>query len=99
MATTSSSLPEEQPLLDQPVTSPGGVSSAAWHSSGSIGPFFAVKSVLTVLAIISCVIGRICRSRTASPLESVKDRGCCGWVKLKFGRCMAAGDAELGDQK
>ncbi|KAK3040888.1 hypothetical protein RJ639_027883 [Escallonia herrerae] len=79
MATTSSSLSEEQPPLDQPVSSPGGVSSAAWHSSGSIGPFFAVIS------------------RAASPLESVKDRDCCGWVKLKFGRRMAAGDAELGD--
>ncbi|XP_022737348.1 uncharacterized protein LOC111290315 [Durio zibethinus] len=73
--------------------------SSSSSSSGSIGPFFAVISVLTVLAIVSCVVGRICiRRRTAvpvTPLDTIKDGGCLGWLKRKCRHCMA-GEMEVG---
>jgi hypothetical protein len=74
-------------------------SSSAWHSSGSIGPFFAVISVLALLAILSCVLGRMCTrgggSGAVTPVECVRDRGFFGWVRRKFRRCMV-GAAEGG---
>ncbi|KAB1212726.1 hypothetical protein CJ030_MR5G009768 [Morella rubra] len=99
MATTSSALPEQQ--QQQPgetLTSPQAVTTNAWQSSGSIGPFFAVISVLTVLAILSCVLGRLCARRardSVTPLEIVSDAGCFGWAKRKCRQCMA-GDVDVG---
>ncbi|KAJ0048988.1 hypothetical protein Pint_16381 [Pistacia integerrima] len=92
MASTASLLPQQQ----QPVAVNSGASSSnvAGNSSGSIGPFFAAVSVLTILAIISCVLGRICtRDRhssntsnsTMSPLEIFKNRDCFGWLKRRSG--------------
>lgn len=73
------------------------------YSSGSIGPFFAVISVLVVLAVLSCFLGRICarrRQRTvlvaeANPLEMIKSGGVLGWLRRKWRRCLA-GDVEAG---
>ncbi|CAE5964077.1 unnamed protein product [Arabidopsis arenosa] len=73
------------------------------YSSGSIGPFFAVISVLVVLAVLSCFLGRICarrRQRTVlvaevNPLEMIKSGGLLGWLKRKWRRCLA-GDVEAG---
>ncbi|CAL9240607.1 unnamed protein product [Arabidopsis halleri] len=73
------------------------------YSSGSIGPFFAVISVLVVLAVLSCFLGRICarrRQRTVlvaevNPLEMIKSGGLLGWLRRKWRRCLA-GDVEAG---
>lgn len=101
MATTSPSLPEQQQpgetLMSNPeAASTSSSSSSAWHSSGSLGPFFAVMSVLTVIAIISCVLGKRCTKRAASPTEiSMGDTDWFGWVKRKCRRCIS-GDVEIG---
>lgn len=71
------------------------------YSSGSIGPFFAVISVLVVLAVLSCFLGRICARRRQStvlvaevnPLEMIKSGGLLGWLRRKWRRCLA-GDIE-----
>nr|GMC73837.1 transmembrane protein [Ipomoea batatas]GME15775.1 transmembrane protein [Ipomoea batatas]GME19404.1 transmembrane protein [Ipomoea batatas] len=75
------------PLPDEQQVVPSSTSQD-WHSSGSIRPFFAVISVLTLLAILSCVLGRICRNRrrqlsssTPPPLDCVKQKGCHGWMR------------------
>lgn len=73
------------------------------YSSGSIGPFFAVISVLVVLAVLSCFLGRICarrRQRTVlvaevNPLEMIKSGGFLGWLRRKWRRFLA-GDVEAG---
>lgn len=70
------------------------------NSSGSIGPFFAVMSVLMVLALVSCVAGRIYSRRQAlTPLDSIKHRGCWAWMKGRCrGQCVG-GDVEAGAAK
>lgn len=85
---------QQQPAGESVVANPEAVassstSSSGWHSSGSIGPFFGVISVLTILAIISCVVGRIYSRRVAAntPLDTIKQRSCSGWVKRQFGQC------------
>ncbi|KAF8407925.1 hypothetical protein HHK36_007065 [Tetracentron sinense] len=88
MATTP--LPEQQ----EPAIYPEDVSSSAWHNSGSIGPFFAVISVLTVLAVLSCLLGRVCGKQAVDPLENIRHEGCLGWVRRKWSRYIA-GDAEM----
>ncbi|KAK9278690.1 hypothetical protein L1049_028264 [Liquidambar formosana] len=93
MATTSP-LPDQQQPQESAVNNPVAASSSAWHNSGSIGPFFAVISVLTVLAILSCLLGRICAKREVTPLEN-KYGSCFGWLKRKCRRCMAS-DVEVG---
>ncbi|CAN8234898.1 unnamed protein product [Cochlearia groenlandica] len=73
------------------------------YSSGSIGPFFAVISVLVVLAVFSCFLGRICarhRRKTVivtevNPLDMIKGGGVLGWLRQKWRRCLA-GDVEAG---
>ncbi|CAF2199573.1 hypothetical protein BRARA_G03212 [Brassica rapa] len=74
------------------------------YSSGSIGPFFAVISVLVVLAVLSCFLGRICARRRrqrsgvvaeVNPLEMIKSRGPLGWLRRKWTRCLT-GDVEAG---
>ncbi|ESQ27758.1 hypothetical protein EUTSA_v10019432mg [Eutrema salsugineum] len=73
------------------------------YSSGSIGPFFAVISVLVVLAVLSCFLGRICARRRqstvlvaeANPLEMIKSGGLLGYLRRKWRRCLA-GDVEAG---
>ncbi|KAJ9560167.1 hypothetical protein OSB04_005327 [Centaurea solstitialis] len=81
MATTlSTPLPQEQ----EPMVQDGQVV----QSSGSIGPFFAVMSVMMVVAILSCVVGRIYSRRVAeAPLDTVlKRRDCFGWLKGRLWR-------------
>ncbi|PSS08298.1 Protein spire 2 like [Actinidia chinensis var. chinensis] len=68
---------------------------SSWHSSGSIGPFFAVISVLAVLAILSCVLGRIFTARAATPSETIKQRGFFGCLKGRW-RWRTGGDAGIG---
>lgn len=109
MATTAISSPfpddqqQQQQAGDQEVVPvPGAaVSNNGWHSSGSIGPFFAVISVLTVLAIISCILGRICRGRRLTPLESIKYRGCssCGFGPFGWFRRKCCPGQVLGNNK
>lgn len=104
METPSPLLPQQQ-QQGETLTNPEAVrSSSAWHSSGSIGPFFAVISVLTLLSILSCVLGRMCRTRgavTDHPLESIRDRGCLcfGWLKRKCRRCIDVDGAVEGGAK
>ncbi|EEF50671.1 uncharacterized protein LOC8264556 [Ricinus communis] len=95
--------PIEQPINDIPqaaVSSTG--SNANWHSSsGSIGPFFGVISVLTVLAILSCILGRVCSRRAEAavggggPVGAIKHRDYFGWMKRKSRWCRG-GDVEVG---
>ncbi|KAG9152443.1 hypothetical protein Leryth_015840 [Lithospermum erythrorhizon] len=97
MATTNSpTLPEvdQQPELAV-LSNPEAVSSNSWHySSGSMGPFFAVMSVLMILSVISCIIPRFCKGRkvptssVSSPLNKIMDRGCLGWIRGKWFRCI-----------
>ncbi|KAK7265046.1 hypothetical protein RJT34_32662 [Clitoria ternatea] len=56
-------------------------SNSAWESSGSVGPFFAVISVLIVLAVLSCYLGSRWNRRPPTPLESIRGRGFFGWLK------------------
>ncbi|KAL0806464.1 hypothetical protein Bca101_098956 [Brassica carinata] len=66
------------------------------YSTGSIGPFFAVISVLVVLAVLSCFLGWVCahrRQRTAlvaeaNPLEMIHSGGLLWWVRRKWKRCL-----------
>ncbi|PKA53863.1 hypothetical protein AXF42_Ash011343 [Apostasia shenzhenica] len=51
----------------------------SYHSSGSIGPFFAVISVIVVLAALSCVFGRVCASETTESPDS--SYSCLEWMK------------------
>ncbi|CAK9147859.1 unnamed protein product [Ilex paraguariensis] len=95
MATESSPLPEEQQSQDT-VPNPEAVSSSA--ASGSIGPFFAVISVLTVLAILSCILSRICKRRVVTPLESIKHVGCFRWLKRRCSRCVAGDEGVSGEK-
>ncbi|XP_055825435.1 uncharacterized protein LOC129893985 [Solanum dulcamara] len=100
MANTASTIwpNEQQPLQQQPQQS---VPNSSWHSSGSIGPFFAVISVLTVLAILSCLVGRYCRNRKpATPLDNIKQRDCSfGWLrsKLCWRSCSNCGESTNND--
>ncbi|KAL7617542.1 uncharacterized protein LOC111915688 [Lactuca sativa] len=87
MATSLSTLlPESQQPQEQEPIAQGDVHS----SSGSIGPFFAVMSVLMVLTILSCVFGRIYgRQAAEAPLDKViKSRDCFGWLKGRLSHCM-----------
>ncbi|XP_057517397.1 uncharacterized protein LOC130798433 [Amaranthus tricolor] len=101
MATSTTSLlpNQEQPQVQQEVpiytqsipNNNNNNNNNAWHNNtnkGSIGPFFGVISVLAVLAIISCLVGRFWIGKENTPLESIKHRGsCCGWLKRRrFGR-------------
>ncbi|CAA7043208.1 unnamed protein product [Microthlaspi erraticum] len=73
------------------------------YSSGSIGPFFAVISVVVLLAILSCFLGRLCARRRlrmvseaeSNPLDMIKGGGLLGWLRRKWRRCLA-GDVEAG---
>ncbi|PWA64932.1 hypothetical protein CTI12_AA339320 [Artemisia annua] len=75
------------PDTEQPEEQASIVQSQA-QSSGSIGPFFVVMSVLMVVAILSCLAGRIYSKRVAeAPLDKViKNRDCFGWLKGKLSR-------------
>lgn len=82
------------------VAAPNGTNH---YSSGSIGPFFGVISVLVVLAVFSCFLRRICarlRQKTVlvaevNPLEMIKSGGLLGWLRRKWRRCLS-GDVEAG---
>ncbi|KAJ1392316.1 hypothetical protein SESBI_35861 [Sesbania bispinosa] len=71
------------------------VSTSAWQSSGSIGPFFVVMFVITILAVLSCYLGRRWspspRATTPFPLESIT-RDYFGWM---FRKCTFK-DVEVG---
>ncbi|KAK3227042.1 hypothetical protein Dsin_006904 [Dipteronia sinensis] len=87
---------QQQPVEGEGETNSQGVSSGGSSSTGSIGPFFAVISVLTVLAIISCMLGRYCRrGAVETPLDSINGGGCLGRVKQRWHRYMA-GEVEAG---
>ncbi|KAL3716647.1 hypothetical protein ACJRO7_008260 [Eucalyptus globulus] len=97
---------QQQPAGEAAVANPEAVassstSSSGWQSSGSIGPFFGVMSVLTVLAVVSCVVGRIYSRRATAntPLDSIKQRSCSGWVKRQFDRCTDCIPAKMARMK
>ncbi|CAG7903520.1 unnamed protein product [Brassica rapa] len=81
----------EKPTLPTPI-----IYGPNHYSTGSIGPFFAVISVLVVLAVLSCFLGWICahrRQRTAlvaeaNPLEMISSGGLLWWVRPKWKRCL-----------
>ncbi|XP_010318904.1 uncharacterized protein [Solanum lycopersicum] len=104
MANTDSTIwpNEQQQQPQQTVPYPEAVPNSAWRSSGSIGPFFAVISVLTILAILSCLVGRYCRNRKpVTPLDSVKQRDCrFGWLRGKLcWRCTNCGETSNNEGK
>ncbi|KAK7330225.1 hypothetical protein VNO77_24413 [Canavalia gladiata] len=70
-------------------------SSSSWQSSGSVGPFFAVMSVLIILAVLSCYLGRRWNRRAPTPLESIRGRGFFGWLR-RVCRERIAKDVEVG---
>ncbi|KAE9602244.1 hypothetical protein Lal_00049929 [Lupinus albus] len=80
MTTTTPSLILEPEQQQQQATSEAVSNSSSWQSSGSVGPFFGVISVLTILAVLSCYLGRRCRNipRAPSPLESISGGGALG---------------------
>lgn len=73
----TSRLPDQQ---QQPAIYPQAASSGDYHSSGSVGPFFAVLAVITVLTALSCVLGRVC-ARQAGGLDSRYD--CLEWMRRR----------------
>ncbi|KAE8695045.1 peptidyl-prolyl cis-trans isomerase cyclophilin-type family protein [Hibiscus syriacus] len=87
-------------LSSIPFQAQAAAGSSAPSTSGSFRPFSAVISVLTFLAVLSCIIGRICIRRRAvvavTPLDTIKHGGCLGWLKLKCRRCMAGEGVEMG---
>lgn len=98
MASVFSALPgQQQPAGEIEQPNPQAVSSnnGSHYSSGSIGPFFAVISVLAVLSILACIMGRLCTSGEVSPLDNIRYRGCLGLVKRKWRWCKS-GDVEVG---
>ncbi|KAG4155254.1 hypothetical protein ERO13_D03G100500v2 [Gossypium hirsutum] len=103
MASSISSLPLQGDTASSQAAAVGS-STTSSPSSGSLGPFFAVISVLTFLAVVSCVVGRICvRRRTKgaavvaiTPLDTIKHGGWLGWLKLRCGGCMAGEVVEAG---
>ncbi|XP_027368804.1 uncharacterized protein LOC113874790 [Abrus precatorius] len=70
-------------------------SSSAWQSSGSVGPFFVVMTVLIIVALLSCYLGRRWNPRATTPLESIRGRGFFGWLK-RVCRERFAKDVEVG---
>ncbi|KAK1427252.1 hypothetical protein QVD17_15935 [Tagetes erecta] len=87
MATSlSTPLPEaQQPEQQEPIV------QTQVQSSGSIGPFFVVMSIMMVIVIVSCVVGRIYSRRAMEePLDRVtKRRDCFGWLKGRLWRYVA----------
>ncbi|KAJ6845436.1 uncharacterized protein M6B38_286935 [Iris pallida] len=79
----TTSLPDGQQLV--PASTRHGSSS-----SGSIGPFFAVMSVIIVLSALSCIFGRYCASWSQGP-DARYD--CLGWARR---RCGGGGRCALG---
>ncbi|KAG9450025.1 hypothetical protein H6P81_009990 [Aristolochia fimbriata] len=56
-------------------------SNGYYHASGSVGPFFAMFSVVMVLAAISCLIGRV-YSRRLESTDTNYDCSSCHWGRL-----------------
>lgn len=79
---------QEAALIYQNAVANNGVS----HSSGSVGPVLAVLSVITILGVIACVLGRICAGRLFSA-NSKYD--CVGWMERRCASCLD-GDLEGG---
>ncbi|CAN6482781.1 unnamed protein product [Victoria cruziana] len=77
-------------------TSPSLYPEAASPSisrSGSIGPFFAVIAVITVLTALSCVFSRI----FASGLSGSGGRyDCVRWIEFRCRSCIQSGLDEQG---
>ncbi|KAK9926212.1 hypothetical protein M0R45_023454 [Rubus argutus] len=109
MATTSQTLPNYQPAAGESSSSNPIPEAVLISSSGSIAPFFAVVSVLTVLAFLSCMLGRILTRQdqvALTPVGSVRDRISCSlaWLKSKCRLwCVSADhchpDVEVGSAK
>jgi len=82
MATPAlASIVQQEQQQGEPEAVPITTGSSAWKSSGSVGPFFAVMSVLVILAVLSCYLGRRWNRRPKTPLESIRGRGFLGWLK------------------
>ncbi|GFZ05887.1 hypothetical protein Acr_18g0000570 [Actinidia rufa] len=92
MATPAPPYLPDQQQAQESVPNP----DSSWHSSGSIGPFFAVIPVLAVLAILSCVLGRIVPAWAATPSEKFyQAERFFGWLKGRWRRC-TGGDCGVG---
>ncbi|XP_074580633.1 uncharacterized protein LOC141837062 [Curcuma longa] len=88
MASTSSST---TPVPEFQVQGPPGP-GAAGRRPGSLGPFFAVMSVLLILTAFSCVFGRVCASKAEAPDASYD---CFGWTRRRrWRRSFVAGEAK-----
>ncbi|CAN6802098.1 unnamed protein product [Brassica oleracea] len=94
---TNANLLGKKPKPNQKITEVSTLIYGPNHySTGSIGPFFAVISVLVVLAVLSCFLGWVCahrRQRTAlvaeaNPLEMIHSGGLLWWVRRKWKRCL-----------
>ncbi|XP_042451800.1 uncharacterized protein LOC122036515 [Zingiber officinale] len=56
-------------------------SGASGRRPGSLGPFFAVMSVLLILTVFSCVFGRVCASKAEAPDASYD---CSRWTRRRW---------------
>ncbi|RDX74727.1 putative calcium-binding protein CML15, partial [Mucuna pruriens] len=80
-----------QPEQQQAGSDQAVPSTSAWQSSGSVGPFFAVMSVLLILSLLSCYLGRKWNRRPKTPLESIRGRGFFGWLKRRIAKDVQVG--------
>ncbi|KAL5723488.1 hypothetical protein ACHQM5_006884 [Ranunculus cassubicifolius] len=64
------------------------------RSSGSVGPFLAVISVLAVITVLSCVLGRFFSRRIGNPVR-INYRDSCWWVRRRF-CCCVSDELQLG---
>ncbi|KAF9625794.1 hypothetical protein IFM89_027126 [Coptis chinensis] len=85
----SASFPEQQEEPQQ-VMYPEAVS----NNNGSVGPFFAVMSVLAVITLLSCILGRFLARRSGNPLN-IRYVDCYWWFRIKF-CCCISDELELG---
>ncbi|XP_039143897.1 uncharacterized protein LOC120281011 [Dioscorea cayenensis subsp. rotundata] len=57
------------------------LSNGYQHGSGSIRPFFAVMSVILVVLVLSCFLGRLWAARAAGPDVRYD---CLAWARRKL---------------
>ncbi|KAJ0962835.1 hypothetical protein J5N97_027957 [Dioscorea zingiberensis] len=60
------------------------LSNGSHHGSGSIGPFFVVMSVIVVVLVLSCLLGRLLAARVAGPDVRYD---CLAWTRRRFQHC------------
>lgn len=80
MASTAAATTMPAPDADQ-----GFGATGPHRSSGSVAPFFGVLAMIMVLTVVSCIIGRACRSQVEGP-DARYDCTKCGWPGSRWAR-------------